>query len=954
MTPDRWRQVTEIFHAARARGLAGRDAFLREACGQDASLRAEVDALLEVPDSGGLLVPSGLPGTTGLTEPTRHLQPGVMVGAYRVETLVGAGGMGEVYRATDTRLRRPVALKILAPDLSSSLDAHTRLQREAQLLAALNHPRIAQIYGIEDSGDVRALVMEFVEGRTLGEMLGRTASGGVALKVADALKFARQIAEALEAAHAQGIVHRDLKPANIKITPAGDVKVLDFGIATLANVTESGPTLEATREGAIIGTVAYMSPEQARGLAVDKRTDIWAFGCVLFEMLTRRRAFDAATSPDTVARILEREPDWAALPSGVPEGVRQVLRRCLRKDPEERLHDIADARLEIVDAVQAPVAAVDRRAASVETRGRWMWIALATLAVALFSTLWWSLGRAVDRTSPAAPVEFGIRLPDNHFPSNGVAVSPDGRYVAASVMSNSLQLWLHSLDSSDTRPLPGTEGGELPFWSPTSASIAFFVGDDLQKIDIATGQMTRVCAAPPGAGGGTWGTNGVIVFAAGQKLFTVPAVSGVPVRIPLSERIDPTFPQWLPDEHHVMYYASERGAGSIQVVSIDSGESKKIVDADAQGVFVPPHDLLFVRHTTLMVQSLDLEQFTLTGEPRAITSGVSNGVVYGPRALVSASLTGVLAFARPRGGTLGQLTWFERSGQSVGVVPQPTAGGEYLSPAISPTGNQIAVNLMDPRTGNWDIWVIDVARGVPERVTSDPAIETDPVWSPDGKAIIFGSLRDGHVGLYRKTVGGSNPEELLITLDDPEMVIPNDWWRDGKRPSATEYVIYTQFGGGPRSVWALPLAGSRTPIKLLEGRFAYAARVSPDGHWLAYTAFDSGLSEIYVQPFLVAGQKQQVSQGGGAHPRWTKDGHELVYWAVPGGVNAVDFESDGSSFRLGARRTLVQTPVLSLIDVRTHYDITPDGKRLLLRQPAGPQGAGIEVILNWAAKLKPR
>lgn len=381
---------------------------------------------------------------------------------------------------------------------------------------------------------------------------------------------------------------------------------------------------------------------------------------------------------------------------------------------------------------------------------------------------------------------------------------------------------------------------------------------------------------------------------------------------------------------------------------MDSGDSTRLVDSDAPAVFVPPDHLLFVRGTALMAQTLNQERLALEGAPVVVASGVSSGVLFGYRASISASTTGVLAFTRPRGGSVGQLTWFERTGQSVGFVPQ-SPDNEYLNPALSPDGGRMAVNRMDPGTGDWDIWLIDVARGVPQRITSDPGQDSDPVWSPDGKEIIFASERSGRLGLYRQAVAGSAPAELVIMLDDQRRALPSDWSRDGR------YLLYSQATTGFASVWALPLFGDRKPIQLIDNQFApYGAHLSPDGRWLAFASFKSGPGELYVRRFLVPGQEQQISQGGGFHPRWTKDGRELVYWAVPGGVNAVDFESDGTTFRVGARRTLIQAPVLSLIDSRPHYDVTRDGQRLLVRQPAGPQGAGIEVILNWTAKLTGR
>jgi dipeptidyl aminopeptidase/acylaminoacyl peptidase len=380
------------------------------------------------------------------------------------------------------------------------------------------------------------------------------------------------------------------------------------------------------------------------------------------------------------------------------------------------------------------------------------------------------------------------------------------------------------------------------------------------------------------------------------------------------------------------------------VASLDGGEARSLVASDAPGAFAPPDRLLFYRGASLMAQKLNQERLSLEGEPRVVAPNASIGVLFGVRALVSASATGVLAFGRPRGGSMGRLTWFDRTGISSGSLPTPP-DGEYLNPAISPAGDRVAVNFLDPRTGNWDIWIVDVARGVPERFTSDPANDSDPIWSRDGKEIVFASDRDGQMGLYRKAVGGSGTESRIAVVEGARLLVPTDWSRDGK------YIFFDR-GRGARSVWALPLFGDGKLVQVIDPKFyPYSAHLSPNGQWLAYASLDTQY-EVYVERFPGPGQKQQISSGGGAHPRWTADGRELVYWNVPRGIEAVSFEAAGSTFRIGPRRTLVQPAVLSLIDARTHYDITRDGQRLLVRQPAGPQEAGLAVILNWTEKLK--
>ena len=936
MTPERWRQVTAVFHAARMQDPSARRAWLDTACANDPSLRVEVDRMLSAHEAGAAV--------DGLIMSPPQLKPDDTIGPYRIDGFIGAGGMGQVYRATDTRLKRTVALKILTPELAADADWLARFQREAETLAALNHPHIGAIYSIEDHDHIRALALEYVEGRTLAEIIGEPRP------MTTTLNLARQITEALEAAHGRGIIHRDLKPANIKVTPGGIVKVLDFGIAKRsgedARAGSPAATHTATREGVVIGTAAYMSPEQARGLVVDRRTDIWAFGCVLFELISGTRCFDGVTQSDTIARILEREPDWTAVPAGVPAGLLTLMRRCLRKDPDTRVHDIADARIEIVDTLASLAAA----GASIGTRRgqRWPWI--AAIAAMITVAIW--LGPFRSREPPPAPdvVEFGIRFPDNYIPAFGLAIAPDGRRIAAGIFGASSQLYLHTLGAGDTRPLPGTQNALWPFWSPDGASIGYFTfARELRTLSLATGVSQLVCAVPNGSAGGTWNRDGTILFAADRRLFRVAAAGGDAAEVRLDgEAGEATFPQFLPDQRHFIYFAPAPVGGAVMLGSIDQAPVRKLADADSFGVFVEPNFLVFVRGTALMAQTFDAATGVLSREPVVIASAVMAGSV-GNRPLVAATRN-VLAYATALGGSVGQLTWFDRSGKAIGVLDQPP-GVEYLNPAVSPDGKLVAANRIDPATGNWDVWIVDPGRRQ-WRLTTDPARDSDPVWSPDGKEIVFASSRGSVFGLYRKDVSGATPETRILSVPGSANLIPNDWSADGR------YILFSQQGvsaPGPLSIWMLQLYGDNLPTLLIDNEFSpYAPRISPDGRWLAFNWFETGRQEIYVQRFPEAGQRQVVSDGGGVHPRWTRNGHELTFWAVPAGVNAVDFASGGPSFTIGARRTLVSTPVLSVLDGRTHYDVTRDGTRLLIRQPAGPQNPGITVVMNWMDRVMRR
>jgi Tol biopolymer transport system component len=936
VTPERWRQLTTVFHAARACEPGARAALLDRLCGQDASLRAEVEELLAAQSETSRLGDGPMP-----TDVLPQLSPGTTFGPYRVDALIGAGGMGQVYRATDPRLGRSVALKVLLPELSLDPESGSRFEQEARVLASLNHPNIAAIHGLEESGGVHALVLEFVEGPTLAERIARGP-----LPTHEALAIARQIASALEVAHERGIVHRDLKPANVKITPAGAVKVLDFGIARVMSATDgTAPTSAATRAGLVIGTPAYMSPEQARGLAVDKRTDIWAFGCVLYEMLAGRGAFAADTASDSLAKVIEREPDWTRLRSD-GSSIRRLITRCLQKDPTNRLHDIADARIEIDDVLSRPERLIDGPRLAEPNRRRL--VALGLVALALVIAAGWAIRHAVtpasDRPAGAPYLEFGITFPNNVIPAFGVALSPDGRYVAAGAFINSPQIWVHSFQSSETRALAGANGS-FPFWSPDSSTIAYFSAGKLVTMPVAGGTATTIAEVPPSPYAGSWNTDGVMFFSAQGTVYQVPASGGTPVQVSLKGLVGtPIGTRFLPDGRHFIVFGARRGVGLIQLASLDSDQVTPLVASVAPGAFAPPDRLLFVRNTSLMAQRLDMTRFVLTGEAEVIASGVNQGSRSDVGALVlSASSNGMVALPAPRGGSQGRLTWFDRDGKPGESIEAPS-DAEYLNQAISPDGAFVASNRIDPQTGNWDIWLLDLARNVPSKLTTDPATDSDPVWSPDGTEIAYVSERDGRLGVYKQSVAGG-PAELLLDVSTDRAAVLSDW-------SANGHIILHRAAGRPWSIWALHVA-DRKAFRLIDDRFSpYGGRLSPDGKWLAYNSFESGPAEVFVRPFLADVPKKQISRGGGVHPRWTRGGKELVYWAPPGGILANEVTIAGSNIQVGPARTLVDRPVLTLVDGRTHYDVTRDGTRLLIRQPAGPPGPGIRVIVNWQSKLK--
>jgi serine/threonine protein kinase len=794
---------------------------------------------------------------------------------------------------------------------------------------------------------VQALVLEFVEGPTLAERIGRERR----IPLRSALAIARQIASALESAHERGIVHRDLKPANIKVTPAGHVKILDFGIARATDAdARSRLPGGATGPGVVLGTPAYMSPEQARGQAVDKRSDIWAFGCVLYEMLTGRGAFAEETGSDSLAKVIERDPDWTALPSDVPPPIRRLIARCLRKDAADRIHDAADARLEIADALAEPTG---NGAIVPAANRRWMTPLMALAAASLVAfvlAVWWR--GSYRLASPSAQLlEFGVTFPSNFNPTDGVAISPDGRMLAVNVWSNAGNIWVHSFDGSQPKPLAGGESASYPFWSPDSKTLGFFqVGGQIVTMSPFGGAIARIATMRPQAlkGGASWNRDNVIVFSDGAALFRVPA-TGVspPVEIPITGLSGvirgPTF---LPDGRHVLFCVENAAGGSIAVAPLEGGTAKILGESQCPGGFAPPDYALFVRGGSLLAQRLDLERLSLAGQPQLVASGVNRGAVGPwPALTVSASETGVLALPSPRGGSsIGQLTWFNRNGQAIGAIENRSGDqAENLNGEISPTNEHlVAVNRLDPQTGAWHIWLIDTSRGdADSRLTTESASDMDPIWSPDGREILYSSDRGGTLAFYRQSIDGGVPKRVLDVsgISNP---IPSDWSEDG-------YILFQRL---QQSIWALRL-GEQVPMQLADRQpQSYAAHLSPDGRWLAYASVRGGTFEVFVEQFPGGLPRKQISAGGGVHPRWTNGGKELVYWAPPGGIvaNALAFGPDGIT--VGPPKTLVAQPVLTLIDARTHFDITRDGRKILMRQAAGPPSPGIRVIVNWSAKLK--
>jgi Tol biopolymer transport system component len=871
---------------------------------------------------------------------------GTCLGPYEILSPLGSGGMGEVYRARDTKLNRDVAIKVLPDLFASDPERLARFQREAQVLASLNHPNISHIYGLEESHGIRALVMELVEGPTLAD---RIAQGPIALD--DALLVARQIAEALEAAHEQGIIHRDLKPANIKLRPDGTVKVLDFGLAKLADPVgvASGPasasmsptlSIQATYAGVILGTAAYMSPEQARGKEVDKRTDIWAFGVVFYEMLTGQRLFAGEEISDTLASVLRTDPNWSALPADTPASIRRLLRRCLEKDRKERLPDIVGARLDIKDAHAEPKGLLPPVApAPSRTRERLAWG-----AACLFLTLGGVLGVSYFR-KPADPPELrtDIITPATPDPMS-FAISPDARQVVFVASGDGpTRLWLRWLDATTAQPLPGTEGAAYPFWSPNSRSVGFVANNKLKRLDLGAGLPQPLADVTTLGRGGTWSSDGVILFSRNgtSGLYRVPASGGetvVATKLGASQ-INNTFPQFLPGGRQFIFYArGQADAQGIYLGSLDTAETKRLVATTSAGAYAPPGWLLFIRGATLVARRFDTAQGTLTGDPVTVADPVGADA-FSAASAVSVSAAGPMLY-RAGAASRRQLTWFDRSGKALETLGTPD-DNNFIAPAVSPDGRRVAVH----RTvqGNIDVWLIDAVRT--SRFTVDPGSDGFPVWSPDGSRIAFRSNRKGHFDLYVKASSGAGGEDLLV--ESPRVKTPNDWSRDGR------YLLYT-VTDDPKTgfdQWVLPLEGDRKPFPFLNAIWdEQNGQFSPDGRWVAYQSNESGRHEIYVRPFPGPGGQLLVSTAGGISPRWRPDGKELYYIAPDATLMAAPLAVKGGTLEPGTPAPLFRSRIWgggTDLYQRDQYDVARDGRFLINVTTDDTVTSPITLLQNW-------
>ncbi len=874
------------------------------------------------------------------------LAAGTRLGPYEILAPLGAGGMGEVYRAQDPRLGRQVAIKILPPERAFDPQRLHRFEQEARAASSLNHPHILAVYDFCSGSGMSYLVTELLEGETLRS---RLLAG--ALPVRKAMDIAVQIARGLAAAHEQGIVHRDLKPENLFLMRDGQVKILDFGLAKLplpesASRLAAATTTPGTEPGVVMGTVGYMAPEQARGLPVDHRADLFSLGAILYEMLAGRRAFQGSSEVEVLSAILREDPPDLQSAEGrpVPLAVELVVRHCLEKDPEARFQSARD----FAFALGALTGSTSSLAVATPAarRKRIAWGAVAVLLLALLGAgaMAWLTRRSDERRTP---LQLSVLAPDGEklysFPS--AVLSPDGRQIVlvATGSNSRTRLWVRSLDHDDTRLLDGTLGARRPFWSPDGKDIAFFADGKLKRIPTTGGAVQTVAEAPTGSGG-AWGRDGTILFAPTNMspLWRVGAGGGRAVPV---TRLDPArhetshrFPVFLPDQKHFLLYVRTDGSRSgIYTGTLGSPDLRFLSPSSSNALYAPPGYLLFVSEGNLMARRFDAGSLELSGAPVALAEGIS---IEADAADFSASAAGILAY-RPVPMMLTQNQWFDRTGQRLGALGEV---GYWSSPRISPDGRQVAVMRVDPRTQNLGVWLLDAVQGQARLFAeAHPGTYLFPVWSPDQSRLALAVERGGAADLYTKDLDGGAEHALLVSS---RYKMPTDWSSDGR------LLFYTKSDpAGDFDVEALPLAGG-PPLSVVSSPFSEGdTQLSPDGRWLTYTSDASGRMDVYVRPFAQPGAERVVSPGGGFGPHWRRDGRELFYIAPDGRLMAVPMAPGKEPDPLPAH-VLFDARLGVLPYDLAEYDITPDGQRFLVNQTVGPPAPeAVNLLFDWTARL---
>jgi len=888
------------------------------------------------------------------------IQSGTHLGPYEILSAIGAGGMGEVYRARDPKLGRDVAIKVLPEAFARDADRMARFQREAKVLASLSHPNIATIYGLEDSGSTHALVMELVEGPTLAD---RIKQGPI--PVDEAVRIARQIADALEYAHERGIIHRDLKPANVKVTNDDAVKVLDFGLAKalegdpLSLDISTSPTISrmATQQGVLLGTAAYMSPEQAKAKPVDRRADIWAFGCVLYEMLTGEVAFSGESVTDTLAAVIRAEPDWSLLSASTPMRVRVLLQRCLQKDPRQRLRDIGDARISLDEVLSgapdlAPVGRVE--APGVPLWRRVVLWSAGLLAVALACVAGWIL-KPTPSPPPRPVMRFTITLPPGQriagLGQPALALSPDGSRLAyvASQGDTAQQIYVRAMDSGEAKPIFGTEGATAPFFSPDGQWLGFFAGGKLKKIGVNGGVAQPLTDAPVLFRGATWGNQGAIVFSTvGPGLQQIPDTGGSPRSLnqTATGEGDQSWPEFLPGSKTVLY--SVEATATIAVHPIGAGQRRNLIQGQGNPMprYAPSGHLIYAQGGNLMAVPFDLDRLQVAGDGVPVVQGVLQSRNFPGAAQYSVSATGSLVYVPGNLAAIAsiqsRLVWVSRSGTE---HPLAASLGEYDSPRLSPDGRRVAVGVSDDRGGG-QISLYDLARDTLTRLTFEGILNAIPVWTPDGKHVAFLSSKEGSNVFWQLADGSGGLERLT---NDSRVDVPFSWSPDG------QLLAFVAVGSTGGSIFVLRMSDRKAQPFLQAKAFLDAPQFSPDGRWLAYVSDESGHREVYVQPYPGPGGKWQISTEGGTEPQWNHNGRELFY-RVGDKMMAVDISTQ-PGFDAGKPRQLFERHYLmnGSGQASANYDVSADGQQFLMLKPIEQEKAAptqINVVLNWTEELK--
>jgi serine/threonine protein kinase len=882
--------------------------------------------------------------------------PGARLGPYEILSAVGAGGMGEVYRARDTRLERTVAIKILPGHLADRPNLRERFEREAKTIASLNHPHICTLYDVGHQDGTDYLVMEYLEGETLAQ---RLAKGPLPLE--QVLQDAVEIADALDKAHRKGITHRDLKPGNIMLTKSG-TKLLDFGLAKLTQGEKPAtpftelPTQKdgITAEGTILGTLQYMAPEQVEGKEADARTDIFAFGVVVYEMATGKKAFEGKSQASLIAKILETEPaPISTLQPMTPPALDRLVRKCLAKDPDDRwqsARDLTDELKWIAEQSHSPQPTVGTPApARQTTRAKFFWIAtvVALVAAAAVAAVFYLRRAPGEQRS----FRFAVAPPEKHTlpvltgAPSFLSISPDGTKLAFVAIDSSghAMLWVRDLDSQTSQSIPGTDDAQVPFWSPDSRFIAFSDNSSLKKVAVSGGPV-QVIAATQALGGGTWNRDGVIVFAPatlGGAILQVPASGGSPALI---TKLDPqeqtahTWPSFLPDGKHFLYLARtpDPNSGVIYVGSLDSKENKQLLKLTSSALYAAPGYLLFARAGTLLAQPFDADRLELKGDAIPIAQGVQFSALNG-KAGVAVSDNGVLAYrVAPSTGQL-RLVFVDRKGAEQPLTAPPHA---YRNPRLSPDGQRVAVTIDE---GGSQEWLLDISRGTLSRLTFEGSYNGGTAWTPDGKRITFGSNRGGQRNLFWQSADGSGAAERLMTDDNVQ--IASSWSHDG------QLLLFEETGAGTGyDVWTYRTSDHKAQ-PLLNSRFnEIGPRFSPDGHWMTYASDESGRYEVYVQPYPGPGGKWQISAEGGTEPIWAGNG-ELFY--RNGEKLMVAQTTVRPTFSAGTPKTLFEGSY-AIYQSIPDYDVSPDAQRFLFLNTGNEARAEISVVVNWTEDLKQR